>query len=431
MKLSGQVLFLVTLLFDYVTGEGYNQPQAYKSENGLLDVSLVVDMVTSLNGTRTAPGYNGRSAGPTLRVSPGDTLRVTLTNNLQTTETDAELYQYIMDPNSDYVNATIIANRLDNIGNPWNPTYGFWGLGYANLHFHGLEVNPSVEDTKTYISNGESKTYEVKIAEDQEPGTYWYHNHVQGTTVYAYLSSLMGAIIVEGTDRDVTDAPGIEGATEVIMILSEYLKHPDGNFPMPFFPIVYSFDWSSVTNGYLAEETVYGFEQGETVLFRAVSANVDPDLIFAIEGVTFNIVAIDGVTIPTPIQATEVVIPAGGRVDFVATFEDVGTYQMIRRAWGAHIAGDEETCQLMFGGPFNCISHNIDMPLGTIEVVAASEEARADSATGTIELPEYSDRLKCLEERSISAKKNVSFVADDEFPLFQIPYEVCSWVMFK
>lgn len=77
-----------------------NPPKEYKSENGLLDVTLSVGMVESLNGTRVAPGYNGEPVGPTLRVSPGDTLRVTLVNTLETSALDRELQEYVMDPKS-------------------------------------------------------------------------------------------------------------------------------------------------------------------------------------------------------------------------------------------------------------------------------------------------------------------------------------------
>jgi hypothetical protein len=117
-----------------------SRPDELISENGLLDFTLTVDLVTSLNGTRIAPGYNGKPVGPTLRVKPGDTLRVTLVNKLDVTSVDQasdasrSLYEYVYNDQSDFVNVSQIYNRLDFIGNvphagPFpkvEPFYGFW-----------------------------------------------------------------------------------------------------------------------------------------------------------------------------------------------------------------------------------------------------------------------------------------------------------------
>jgi hypothetical protein len=76
-----------------------------------------VDNLSSVGGTKIAPAYNGQPCGPTLRVKPGDTLKVTLVNNLTPmTATERELYEYILDPENEEqneVNVTVIYNRLD------------------------------------------------------------------------------------------------------------------------------------------------------------------------------------------------------------------------------------------------------------------------------------------------------------------------------
>lgn len=84
-----------------------------------------MSLVGSLGGipwsvpqVRIGPGFNDKPIGPTLRVKPGDLLTVTLNNNLDPgTDLDRELYSYILDPESEDINVTIIANRLDEIGN--------------------------------------------------------------------------------------------------------------------------------------------------------------------------------------------------------------------------------------------------------------------------------------------------------------------------
>ena len=65
-------------------GEPFQNPPEVKSEGGLLEVTLVAEETDYTLGDRAARTaiYNGIYAGPTLRVQPGDTMRITLVNKL-------------------------------------------------------------------------------------------------------------------------------------------------------------------------------------------------------------------------------------------------------------------------------------------------------------------------------------------------------------
>lgn len=122
MKLPSIALLLLVALVVPSLAQVVNfQPENLVSVDGLLEVTLNVDRLESLNGTRFAPAYNASPIGPTIRVKPGDTLKVTLNNNLAPgTDLDRELNAYVMDPQNavdNDVNVTIIYNRLDEIGN--------------------------------------------------------------------------------------------------------------------------------------------------------------------------------------------------------------------------------------------------------------------------------------------------------------------------
>ena len=68
---------------------------------------------------------------------------------------------------------------------------GYWGRHYQNLHFHGLGVDPSIENNRIAVDGGgESITYEFDLPADQPPGFSWYHNHFHGTASYSALSGL-------------------------------------------------------------------------------------------------------------------------------------------------------------------------------------------------------------------------------------------------
>lgn len=139
--------------------------QDLTSSNGALSVTLTAaeTQVPYEQGTRWAMTYNGTSAGPTLRVHPGDTLTVTLVNKLN------------------------------------EPT---------SLHTHGLHVSPEGDSDNPFVTvdPGQSKTYIYKIPADQPAGTFWYHPHAHGMAAEQVASGLSGALIVENTvDTELAD----------------------------------------------------------------------------------------------------------------------------------------------------------------------------------------------------------------------------------
>jgi hypothetical protein len=97
------------------------QPIELVSSGGMLEVTLDVDLLESLNGNRIAPAYNGATVGPTIRLKPGDSFKVILNNNLEPgTDLDRELNEYVMGTQNNIdsdVNVTSIYNRLDENGN--------------------------------------------------------------------------------------------------------------------------------------------------------------------------------------------------------------------------------------------------------------------------------------------------------------------------
>ncbi|CAB9519108.1 Multicopper oxidase [Seminavis robusta] len=424
-KLFAAASFLLTCP---VRAEVNFQPPVLESEDGVLDVVLDIGFATTLNGTRFSPQYNGGPVGPTLRVIPGDTLRVTLNNNLPPSPPgDIELLNYVKNPQNEidsYVNVTKIYNRLSSIGNVYNPEYGFWGFNLASLHFHGAGFSPSIEDLRNPIDGGESKSFEFKIPEDHPPGLVWYHSHNHGLGEYEMMSGLFGAMIIEGTANDVTAIPEIESATEVVMILNEVLVDEKTGIPPPFFPIVMAFDWKSVVNGRLAEETKYEFQQGTTVLFRTISAGVEATIgLYFVEtnAPDFVLVAEDGFIVPTIESKSDVSIPAGARKEFLVRFDQPGTFHLRRHPWTVHGLRGVEACNASFGIESDtCVSYDVDKPIATITVLEADPPVESSLPT---ELPEYHQVYKDMEMMPVVKKRTITMQQAIGFPIFQIPYE--------
>jgi FtsP/CotA-like multicopper oxidase with cupredoxin domain len=245
------------------------------------------------------------------------------------------------------------------------------------------------------------------------------------------MSNLFGFLVIEGTESDIDKAPGIEGATEVFMMLSEGLVDPVTLQVPPFFPIVGAVDlWYSVVNGYASFETEFIFAQGETVLFRAASAGVEPTINLFIPGMTFVIVARDGFPLSKPEEVDVVQLSDGGRVEFLARFDQPGTFTMSRQAWGTFFAPNDEACKLGFGpnATYPCISYDIEQVVANITVlgfeeagVTAQESKSSNQLIDDIVLPPLSQKRLELTQQESVASKTVTFEMATEFPLFQVP----------
>lgn len=185
--------------------EEFTNPEELFSKNG--ELKVVLEAGYAKNRIGEDPVYlrcfNGKLVGPTLRVKPGDKIRLTLRNTMA-----GERWQ----PN--------MMNTLNSFNS-------------LNLHYHGLHVSPNGISDNVLIQVGPHQTqeYVVDIPEDHTPGTYWYHPHRHGSTAGDVASSMSGTLIIEG---GLDEIPEIKAAKDRVMVLNQipYIyknKLPDPN----------------------------------------------------------------------------------------------------------------------------------------------------------------------------------------------------------
>src|SRR5258708_10131446 len=153
--------------------------------NGPFTLSAVTDSVSGKSRFR----YNGNDVPPTIRVRPGEDIRVEYVNGLSRVSKE----KCVMMPCS---------NR-------------------SNLHFHGLHVSPDrpQDDVLTMsAAPGETLRYTVSVPRNQPPGLYWYHTHQHMESYRQDLDGMSGAIVVEGIDRYL---PELRHMEEQIMVLRD------------------------------------------------------------------------------------------------------------------------------------------------------------------------------------------------------------------
>ena len=174
----------------------------------------VVRLTVRQEGTRLCYVADGIAEAPVIRVRQGDTLTITLRNEI----TDPALLEALLpagklaSPNGSVPHQ---AGVMDIV-----PGTAHAVTGRTNLHVHGFSVPPVAPQDEvlmgcvdpgagTALCGQREMTYRYNVPTNMPPGLYWYHPHVHGEVTAQMLAGLSGAIVVEGADDKARDAAGI------------------------------------------------------------------------------------------------------------------------------------------------------------------------------------------------------------------------------
>lgn len=186
-------------------GQPFRPAPVLRSRNGTLTTDLVVDYHSSeIAGCQThLRGYDGALVGRTLRVRPGETLSITLRNQLL--------------PDG--------APEPDDVNTPHN-------FNTTNFHSHGLHVSPAgnADNVLRLMPPQSESLVEIHVPQDHPTGTFWYHSHVHGSTALQVSSGMAGAIIVENPDdpRSLDSVPEIRAAKDQVLLLQQISYDANG-----------------------------------------------------------------------------------------------------------------------------------------------------------------------------------------------------------
>ncbi|MEO8850440.1 MAG: multicopper oxidase family protein [Allobranchiibius sp.] len=261
------------------TGEGFREPQSLTSSSGVLSVTLrAAPGATLMGGQTRALGYNGSSPGPTLRVRPGDVLRVTLQNDL---------------------------------GRP------------TNVHTHGLHVSPEGTSDNIFrsIAPGSSAGYEYHIPADHPLGTFWYHPHLHGTVADQVFGGLFGALLVTGANepsvtRDrvivVSDTTFTAGGEVAGASNAQVMRGREGDLVL--------------VNG--QHQPRIGVMAGTLERWRVVNACTSRFLNLRLDGHTWGMLGYDGQGLHAPSEEKSVLLAPGNRADLLLRPTVAGTFTL-------------------------------------------------------------------------------------------------------
>ncbi len=275
-----------------------SNPPELRAQNHTL--SLTLHAAIASDG-KNSFFFNGQPNAPTLRLSPGDQLKIAYMNDLP------------VKPGESCATTPC--------------------MNMTNLHFHGLTVSPDAPQDDVLdmmAAPGQTLHYTVQIPKDHTPGLYWYHTHPHGESHRQVLDGMSGALVIEGIQ---SYFPALTGLPERVLIVRGRSIQNDPHS----HDLEQRVDLSSdvcggeqqapdeifTVNGSLRPQIQIA--PGEQQFWRVVNASADRYLDLQLEGQSFEIIAMDGMPIAQhdPDHRTRVadhvLLPPAGRMEAIVT----------------------------------------------------------------------------------------------------------------
>jgi FtsP/CotA-like multicopper oxidase with cupredoxin domain len=301
--------------------------------SGVLTTTIVVDEYTAsfteaVSGSALSyktRGYNPEgttmtdrmAVGPTLRFSAGDTVKVTLDNDLEA------------NPGT--------TTTMNSMHSP----------GTTNLHTHGLHVDSDDPQDNVYVTVAPGGTWEYtySILSDHAAGTHWYHAHFHGNTALQVGNGLVGVIVVEDANDEIPD--DLAALSELVLMVQKLE-------PYAIQQIAGEFQdggdgWTQSGNVGLSNGDSYWTVNGQInptatvtqnqwtrvrVAYSSLESAADITLVDSDSlGCEWKLIAKDGIYVDNaPRALTTAHVAPGNRFDFVVKCTSAGTFTLAAAA---------------------------------------------------------------------------------------------------
>ena len=270
---------MLSLVAGGLAGASFPLAQAAPSADSTeADITLRIQELTLDLGPRHSVrtiGYNGQVPGPLLRVKEGKSIAVDVFN----------------DTNDDEL-----------------------------VHWHGLhipsDVDGSHEEGTPHVPRHGSRRY---VLAPRPAGTRWYHSHVMSgrnlrTGTY---SGQFGMMIVEAA----SEPAAYDQDIPILLHDWEPSFSKEG-------PLDIEYKSSSVNGKMLGAGEPIRVKPGQRVLFRILNASATQIHQLALFGHRFQVIALDGNTVPRPQLVPSLEVAPGERVDAIVEMNNPGVWTL-------------------------------------------------------------------------------------------------------
>ena len=282
-------------------------PTSFSTTGFLTYAWTINDGSNTVNGIANSATTGDSFPGPTLKVNRGDTLRITLLNDL--TDLGNLGITSVVD------GSTVTEMPLNN-------------------HTHGLHISPngSSDNVLLTMPAGQGFVYEYKISDSQPDGHYWIHphNHQYSTQeVYRGLSSML---IVGTPDSSIAELASLPERT--MSLQYQYLTNAGtANQALAQFTGIGAATGQQLTINGKVNSTIT-VAPGQTEVWNIANMTAQANINFTLKNSSNNtslpivIVAQDGIAYSTPvtIPAGQILnLGTGGRYSILVTASTTAT----------------------------------------------------------------------------------------------------------
>jgi len=232
-------------------------------------------------------GYNGQVPGPLLRLREGVPVSIDVTN---------------ASPDPDIV------------------------------HWHGLAIDSlndgAMEEGSPMIPTGKTQRYSFT---PKPSGTRWYHTHASayGNLSIGTYSGQFGFLLIEGKEQPAHYDQEINLAIHhwepSFVPMVENMREQSANMPLTTGSDV-GYKYATINSKMLGAGEPIRVKQGQRVLLRLLNASATENVVLALPGHRFSVIAMDGNPVPNPISVEVLSLAVAERVDAVVEMNAPGVW---------------------------------------------------------------------------------------------------------
>src|SRR5215472_7443626 len=200
------------------------------------------------------------------------------------------------------------------------------------VHWHGLAIDTlndgAMEEGSPMITPGKTQRYSFT---PKPSGTRWYHTHAgaYGNLAMGTYTGQFGFLLIEGKDaapaHDQEVNLAIHHWEPSFVPMVETMRQESANAPLTNGSDV-GYKYATINSHMLGAGEPIRVKKGERVLMRILNASATENVILALPGHTFRIIAMDGNPVPTP-QSVEVLsLAVAERVDAIVEMNQPGVW---------------------------------------------------------------------------------------------------------
>jgi FtsP/CotA-like multicopper oxidase with cupredoxin domain len=202
------------------------------------------------------------------------------------------------------------------------------------VHWHGLATDTisdgAMEEGSPMIASGQTLTYHLT---PNPAGTRWYHTHAMAGANLALgsYSGQFGFLLIDDGrdrgdyDREVNLAMHHWGPSLAPMV--ETMREMSANRPQTTgSDVVYKY--ATMNQHMLGAGEPIRVKRGERILIRLLNASATENVILALPGHSFKIIALDGNPVPNPRSVEVVSLAVAERIDAIVEMNNPGVWTL-------------------------------------------------------------------------------------------------------